>query len=79
MQVGDEMFLKVSLMKSIVRFGTKGKLSLRYSGPYVFITRVGALAYQLQLIVESVVGVNSGVSCLSVEEILERHRGDDGS
>jgi hypothetical protein len=47
--VGEEVFLKDSPTKGIVYFGTKGKLSPRYIGPYVIITRVGALAYRLQL------------------------------
>jgi len=45
--VGDEVFLKVSLTRGVFRFGTKGKLSPRYIGPYVIIARVGALAYRL--------------------------------
>ena len=43
--MGDEVFLKVSPTRGVVRFGTKGKLSPRYIGPYVIIARVGALAY----------------------------------
>jgi hypothetical protein len=34
-------------MKGIVCFGTKGKFSPRYIGPYVTIACVGALAYRL--------------------------------
>ena len=48
--VGDEVFLKVSPIRGVVRFVTKGKLSPRYIGPYVIIARVGALAYRLQLL-----------------------------
>ena len=48
--MGDEVFLKVSPTRGVVRFGTKGKLSPRYIGPYVIIARVGALAYRLQLL-----------------------------
>jgi hypothetical protein len=47
--VGDEVLLKVSLTKGIIRFGIKGKLSLRYIGPYLITARVGSLAYRLQL------------------------------
>jgi hypothetical protein len=47
--VGDEVLLKVSLTKGIVRFGIKGKLSPRYIGPYLITARVGSLAYRLQL------------------------------
>jgi hypothetical protein len=56
--MGDEVFLKVSLTKGIVPFSAKGKLSPRYIGSYVIITRVGALAYRLQL-PESMAGVHS--------------------
>ena len=33
-QVDDWVFLKVSLMKKVMRFGKKGKLSPTYVGPY---------------------------------------------
>jgi hypothetical protein len=55
--VGDEVLLKVSLIKGIVHFGIKGKLSPRYIGPYLITTRVGSLAYHLQL-PESMAGVH---------------------
>lgn len=32
--IGDWVFLKVSPMKGVMRFGKKGKLSPRYIGPY---------------------------------------------
>ena len=54
--VGDEVLLKVSPTKGVVRFGTRGKLSPRYIGPYMITTRVGALAYRLQF-PESMSGV----------------------
>ena len=31
---GDMVYLKISSMKGMVRFGKKGKLSPRYVGPY---------------------------------------------
>ncbi|WMV09040.1 hypothetical protein MTR67_002425 [Solanum verrucosum] len=40
-QVDDWVFLKVSPMKGILRFGRKGKLSPRYIRPYKVIRRVG--------------------------------------
>jgi hypothetical protein len=55
--VGDEVFLKVSLTKGIVRFGIKGKLSPRYIGTYLIIAHVGSLANRLQL-PESMAGVH---------------------
>jgi hypothetical protein len=47
--VGDQVLLKVSSTKGIVRFGTTGKLNRRYIGLFVIIALVGSLAYHLQL------------------------------
>ena len=47
--VGDRVFLKVSPMKGVMRFGRKGKLSPRYIGPYEITRRVGEVAYELRL------------------------------
>ena len=48
-QVGDWVFLKVSPMKGVMRFGKKGKLSPRYIGPYQIVRRIGKVAYELDL------------------------------
>ena len=48
-EVDDWMYLKVSPMKAIMRFGKKGKLSPRYIGPYRIIRRIGRVAYELDL------------------------------
>ncbi|XP_070024796.1 uncharacterized protein [Nicotiana sylvestris] len=45
----DWVFLKVSPMKGIMRFGKKGKLSLRYVRLYRIIQRIGQVAYKLEL------------------------------
>ena len=47
-QVDDWVFLKVSLMKKVMRFGKKGKLSPRYVGPYKILKRVIKVAYELE-------------------------------
>lgn len=49
-EVGDHVFLKVSPMKGVIRFGKKkGKLSPRYVGPFEILDKVGELAYRLAL------------------------------
>ncbi|XP_039173831.1 uncharacterized protein LOC120296200, partial [Eucalyptus grandis] len=47
--VGDHVFLKVSPMKRISRFGMKGKLSPRFVGPFEILERIGDVAYRLAL------------------------------
>ena len=48
-EVGDKVFLKVSPLKKILRFGKKGKLSLRFIGPYEVLEQIGSMAYCLAL------------------------------
>ena len=48
-EVGDEVFLKVSMWRKILRFGKKGKLSPRFIGPYEILERIGHVAYRLAL------------------------------
>ena len=48
-EVGDHVFLKVILKREVARFGKRGKLSLRFIGPFEILERVGIVAYQLAL------------------------------
>ena len=48
-EIGEKVFLKVSLWKKVMRFGRKGKLSPRFIGPYEVIEKVGPVAYRLVL------------------------------
>ena len=45
-RVDDWVFLKVSPMKEMMRFGKIGKLSPRYVGPYKILKRIGKVAYE---------------------------------
>ncbi|KAA3484055.1 DNA/RNA polymerases superfamily protein [Gossypium australe] len=47
--VKDKVFLKVSSYKKVLRFEGKGKLSLRFIGPYEVAERIGSIAYRLLL------------------------------
>ena len=47
--VGDSVFLKVSPMRGVIRFGKTGKLSPRFIGPFPIIERIGPLAYRIKL------------------------------
>ncbi|KAL5576744.1 hypothetical protein UlMin_018443 [Ulmus minor] len=48
----DSVFLKVAPMKGVMRFGKKGKLSLRYIRPFEILERIGKVAYKLALPLE---------------------------
>ena len=51
-EMGDKVFLKVSPWRKVLRFGKKGKLSLRFIGPYKVLERIGLVAYRLALPLE---------------------------
>jgi hypothetical protein len=48
-EVGDYVYLNVSLTRGVQRFGVKGKLAPRYIGPYEIIKVCGPIAYRIRL------------------------------
>jgi hypothetical protein len=55
--VDDQVLLRVSPTRGVVRFGVFGKLSPRYIGPFSIMAWVVSLAYRLQL-TDSMAGVH---------------------
>ena len=48
-KVWDHVFLKVMPKRGVVRFNKRGKLSLRFIGPFEILERIGTVAYCLAL------------------------------
>ena len=48
-RTGDHVFLRISPIKGVIRFGTREKLSPRYIGPIEILDSVGDMAYRLAL------------------------------
>jgi hypothetical protein len=72
-RVGDYVYLKVSPMKGVNRFGVRGKLSPRYIGPFPITERCGPVAYRLALperlsAVHNVFHISQLKKCLLVPE-----------
>ena len=43
---GEQVLLKVSPIKGVMRFGKQGKLSPRYIRPFEVLKRMGEVAYE---------------------------------
>ena len=48
-EVGDHVFLKVLPKRGVARFGKRGKLLPRFTGPFKILERIGVVAYRLAL------------------------------
>jgi hypothetical protein len=72
-EVGDFVYLKVSLMRGLRRFKVRGKLLLRFIGLFKILEKRGEVAYQLELLpqlsdVHDVLHVSQLKKCLCVPE-----------
>ena len=47
---GGHYILRVAPYRHVLRFSKKGKLALRFIGPYQILERVGRVAYKLVLL-----------------------------
>jgi hypothetical protein len=48
-EVGDFVYLKVSPMRGLRRFKVRGKVTMRFIGPFNILEKRGEVAYQLEL------------------------------
>jgi hypothetical protein len=72
-EVGDFIYLKISPIRGSRRFKVKGKLTLRYVGPFKIVDSKGEVAYQLELPpqlsdVHDVFHVSQLKKCLQIPE-----------
>jgi hypothetical protein len=49
-EVGDFVYLNVSPMRGLRHFKVRGKLALRFIGPFKILEKRGEVAYQLELL-----------------------------
>lgn len=47
--IGDKIFVKISLIKGMIRFSKKRKFSLKYIRSFEIVERTGNLIYRLSL------------------------------
>jgi hypothetical protein len=69
-EAGGHVYLWVSPMKGVKRFGMKGKLAPRYIRPCPILEKCGPVAYKLEL-PPSLVGVHDIFHVLQLKKCLK--------
>jgi hypothetical protein len=69
-KVGNHVYLRVSPMKGMKRFGVKGKLSPHYNGSFPILEKCGSMAYKLDL-PPSLAGVHDIFHMLQLKRCLK--------
>jgi hypothetical protein len=69
-EVRDHVYLRVSPMKGVKRFGVKGKLAPRYIRPFRILEKCGSVAYKLDL-PPSLAGVHDIFHVLQLKKCLK--------
>jgi hypothetical protein len=68
--VGNHVYLRVSPMKGVKRFGVKGKLARHYIGLFPILKKCGTVAYKLDLPL-SLAGVHDIFHMLQLKKCLK--------
>jgi hypothetical protein len=71
-EVGNHVYLRVSPMKGVKRFGVKGKLAPRYIRPFPILKKCGTVAYKLDL-PPSLTGVHDIFHVSQLKKCLKAH------
>jgi hypothetical protein len=71
-EVGDLVYLRVSPVKGVKRFGVKGKLVPRYIRPFSILEKCGSVAYNLDL-PPSLAGVHDIFHVSQLNKCLKAH------
>jgi hypothetical protein len=71
-KVGNHVYLRVSPMKGVKRFGVKGKLAPRCIGSFPILKKCGTVAYKLNL-PPSLAGVHDMFHVSQLKKCMKEH------
>jgi hypothetical protein len=71
-QSSDDVYLRISPMKGVKRFGVEGKLAPHYIGPFPILEKCGTVVYKLDLS-PSLAGVHDIFHVSQLKKCLKAH------